>query len=473
LDDWRWKELSFEQELYLKKLIIKHTLEKELEEFSAHPSLDIIDEKTILLKYIYHKCLLEFPPFKTNTTSIKSKLQDLLLQYPTFSSLLKKAKKDNTKSSILIDIFDVGIETSLEHKIKAKVEGQDALTLMGTFSARREILELLQILLKDVAETGNPSPLFDTFTKSKTMDDIPPIYRRLFGVVYVGPLVQERLNQPIKLAKMKSIYHLTPRRSLKALFTVTSPVTIISNILSLFLSKPLGAKSLLQRFVEEGIELEKAQEEINEKRKVLNSNKNVIDKVQSWVANCYDPIPNVDVYSKQKEGRIEEEKDRKGLVLQVLLDVKSKPEFEPNWIAQLQQDAINAIYRLIKAEMAVKDKLRFVEFLGEEKFISPIKDIIATCAPPLVDISNSANPPTVLSAYFKLCRELIAVAESSDDGEKKANGYHEVLCRFEGILLPTIQAVINADSGLLAELVMWTTDFFDTTKKRLNLIFLN
>jgi len=192
------------------------------------------------------------------------------------------------------------------------------------------------------------------------MNDIPPIYRRLFGVVYIGPMVQERLSQPLKLKKMKSNYDMTPRRSLKALFTVTSPVTILSNLFTLFLSKPLGAKSLMQRFIEEGIEMDKALEDLEERRKVLNSNKNVIDKVQNWVTKNYDPIPNVNIHLKEKKE--EDEKDAKGLVLQVLSDSGTNPIFEPSWTSQLQKEAISAIHKLIKAEMALKEKNQFWNF---------------------------------------------------------------------------------------------------------------
>jgi len=107
-----------------------------------------------------------------------------------------------------------------------------------------------------------------------------------------------------------------------------------------------------------------------------------------------------------------------------------------------------------------------LEFLGDEKFIGPIRDIIDTVCPPLVEISNSANPPIVLSAIFKLIRELIAVGETPDlDVMKRAEGYHQALCRFEDVLLPTFQAIISADSGLLSSMVMWATDFFDARKK--------
>lgn len=201
----------------------------------ANPSLATIQDKTILLKFIYHKYLLEFPLLRTNAATVQPRVEDLLLQYPTFSSLLKyeepklsvwllcrKAKKDNGRSGVLVDIFDLAIVTSLEHKTKESLQGEEALTMMRAFSARwkgccccsfdrREIFELLQIVLKDVAQEGTilrskwilqvillPSsrlfwmrryngPFFGADI-IENMDDIPPIYRKLFGVVYIGPM---------------------------------------------------------------------------------------------------------------------------------------------------------------------------------------------------------------------------------------------------------------------------------------------
>jgi hypothetical protein len=42
--------------------------------------------------------------------------------------------------------------------------------------------------------------------------------------------------------------------------------------------------------------------------KLLSSNKNLIDKVQAWVAKNYDPTPNVNMHLKEKK---EEDKDQK------------------------------------------------------------------------------------------------------------------------------------------------------------------
>jgi hypothetical protein len=46
-----------------------------------------------------------------------------------------------------------------------------------------------------------------------------------------------------------------PHRPLKALFQITNPVTLISNLFSLFLAKPLGTRSQLQKMFEVQAEL--------------------------------------------------------------------------------------------------------------------------------------------------------------------------------------------------------------------------
>lgn len=466
LDDWRFKGLSFEQEIYLKKLIIKHALDKEFEIFSANPSLSVITSKTILLYYIYSKCLVEFPLFKNKDSAIHSKLEELLVQYPAFSSLMKKATNDKGRSGVLVDIFDVLVVSTGEIQTKEKLEEGQIIQLMKTFSARREILECLQILLQDVVKAGSASSLFKVFLDAKSMDDMPHLYQQLFGVKYLAPVIMERLQEPRKLQRMKASYALIPRRSLKALFTMTSPVTVISNLFTLFLSK-IGSKNLIQNFAQEAVEIPRVTEEILEKRKVLQ-NKNIADKVEAWVSKHYDPIPHVNSFAKsllKEPQEQEDEKDAKGLVMQVLLDNTTKPEFEPAWVNQLNKEAIQAIYRLAICEMRLKDRNSFVEMLGDEKFIGPVKDIVAELCPPLVQLTNNSNFSTLLSSLFKLMKEIIHCSELEQDLNKQVQAYNESLKKFESVLLPSFQGMIKSDNGTLGDLILWATDFFDVNQK--------
>ena len=76
------------------------------------------------------------------------------------------------RSGMLVDFFDQIIETSKEKETKQLLqEDQEGLrddytTLMASFSARREMLDLLQHLLADIAATGSTKQLFEVIQKA-------------------------------------------------------------------------------------------------------------------------------------------------------------------------------------------------------------------------------------------------------------------------------------------------------------------
>jgi len=81
------------------------------------------------------------------------------------------------RSGMLVDFFDQIIETSKEKETKQLLqEDQEGLrddytTLMASFSARREMLDLLQHLLADIAATGSTKQLFEVIQNANTMEE--------------------------------------------------------------------------------------------------------------------------------------------------------------------------------------------------------------------------------------------------------------------------------------------------------------
>src|SRR5690242_11465418 len=71
---------------------------------------------------------------------------------------------------------------------------------------------------------------------------------------------------------------------------ITNPVAIVNNMISLFLAKPLGAKSILQRIFVVMSDINKTEREIQDIKKFLNS-KSISTKVDNWVKSNYKPTP--------------------------------------------------------------------------------------------------------------------------------------------------------------------------------------
>ena len=72
-------ELSLDEEVYLKKLLIKVILEKELELCGVQPNVKTLDSDTVLLRHLYNRLIIEFPPFKRRKDFTAEKLNDLLV----------------------------------------------------------------------------------------------------------------------------------------------------------------------------------------------------------------------------------------------------------------------------------------------------------------------------------------------------------------------------------------------------------
>lgn len=73
------RSLTLEESASLKKILIKHVLEEELTTVGRNPEISNLDENTVFLKHLYHRLILEFPPFKKREDFTILKLKQLLV----------------------------------------------------------------------------------------------------------------------------------------------------------------------------------------------------------------------------------------------------------------------------------------------------------------------------------------------------------------------------------------------------------
>ncbi len=73
--------LSLKQQIYLKRILLKDLIRKEWQIISGMKSIEVL-EQTILIRCMYYRFLLEFPPFKMGEKNLENSLQELVLRYP-------------------------------------------------------------------------------------------------------------------------------------------------------------------------------------------------------------------------------------------------------------------------------------------------------------------------------------------------------------------------------------------------------
>jgi len=465
-EESEWRGLSLEQELYLKKLLIKEIIEEELGVFAAEPSINTVQQNTLFLRYLYQRWVEEMPLIEKDRDVVKAKLDQLLSQYSRFRTLfLKGVKDDRGRGGLFADIFDLAIQTPLEKKLKEDLSSKEATEFMANLSNRRETLELFQVILREPIKKGNASPIYNTITGAKSMEAFDFVYRKLFGMIYVAPKIHFILKDSSKINKAKNIYDATPRGSLKAALTVANPMTLFKNLITLFVSRPLGAKNIIQRLVEESVEVKKYRNNLEKKKQTLNSPQ-IVEKVDAWIAQCYDPM-SLTFEEMEEENKSDNATNR--LVHKVLADPVTNPSVSKEVVDEVlsKKEVVNALNGYIQMAMKIKAKEAFVDMMGDDKFISPLQDVAQIVAPPVVEVIANAELQKLVPGVFHLIKGSIRVAESNVESEKqRAEEYIKELKVFEDMLLPSLQKIITEDKkGTLQDVIMWASEFCDTSSR--------
>lgn len=71
----------------------------------------------------------------------------------------------------------------------------------------------------------------------------------------------------------------------------------------------------------------------------------------------------------------------------------------------------------------------------------------------------------MVSEGFKLLKKCIQIAEDASlEKEKKVEKYGEALKTFEESFFSFVKNILAKDSGVIGEVVMWFTQFFDFSR---------
>jgi hypothetical protein len=108
-------------------------------------------------------------------------------------------------------------------------------------------------------------------------------------------------------------------RGIKLVLGFSNPVDILFGLLNLFVSRPFGAKSLLQRFCGILVDMSTTKAKLKEAKWVLG-NADIEQKIDEWIKLHYSPT----------KPPVPQDQIPFELVQLVLTDPATKPKFDPN-----------------------------------------------------------------------------------------------------------------------------------------------
>eukprot|EP01116_Phalansterium_solitarium_P008016 TRINITY_DN2118_c0_g1_i1.p1 TRINITY_DN2118_c0_g1~~TRINITY_DN2118_c0_g1_i1.p1 ORF type:complete len:625 (-),score=163.57 TRINITY_DN2118_c0_g1_i1:554-2428(-) len=519
-------DLSAEQEYCLKSCLLGLAVESEISALGANSTEQQLLENTVLLSLLYRDLVLRCPLFIKKPGALPE-LQRLLAQYAKLNAFSKKAMHSDSGyfNGFLAGLLSVGFLTPRERRCSEEADRRLASTSIETVpdgsaeptdtvanSAEADdnedglhvssaVKEGLQIIVRDMVKHGGAERLFEIVRNASAIDLLPAAYRAVMHGLTDSmlPRIQQEMADPKKVSRASTFYTLCPRRAIYGLLNMSNPLKRVSGLLNLFLARPFGARSLLQRMFESIVELPKTENQIYDVKQGLPPT--YVSHVERWVSEAYDPDPSRGDY-EDDEGDAEATREltaaerekyaelaRKVLLWRPAGEAAAAPVAEeaadPGWVVSLtnyylsgwigaapadypsedevmslSQDELCAVHRLISLEMRLKDKTKFVEIVGDEQLVSLMKSGIPILCEPFVEIYEHSGMADMVMALFEFINSIVQVSkQAGDDADERRRGFHDA-CRGLGEALYQFNRnVVVNDTSTLKDLIDWGFNF--------------
>lgn len=156
-------------------------------------------------------------------------------------------------------------EQSSMHTRESLDRARDASTKQFKTEVNRRVQELqshLQAFKRELMEPQGLSTIFQTIRTVSNIEDLPERYRKLieWGRISLASALYSTFlgsdDSSSTLAGLKRMHGLMPYWALKGILRISNPIAMIRAFLDLFLARPFGQPSLMQRMLGGGLDAE-------------------------------------------------------------------------------------------------------------------------------------------------------------------------------------------------------------------------
>jgi hypothetical protein len=482
-------QLTAIQEYRLKKQLVEFILEEEFETLqNKNIKLSACMQELPLTGFCFTKFVKGIPLIKKDQ-SLWIKVDELIssIKALRLSSAAERGKKD-TKTMKTVERFKIMCTLFFTRTLQTPVSRQHRTEeelwlrqetaeleaeLAGIEEIKKETVEYKEIqeenrILNEWTRRINGEPdgrtvkeLFHWTKQNGKIAEMPQLYRPLFASLssiwafrmyvafHIAPDREEHLSS------LKLMYNLTPFNILRGIIKLTNPSKIIKHVISFFLSKPFGAKSILQRVIEKAAADEEDEEEdiahmdesILTKKDLhkLIGNKHFVEKINNFVHQKELPPP-LGIAPVDR-------------VLQVLSDKSVEPQLSPSEVQHLSDAQINAMYQLLIREIRARDLIQISAFLGQDNIIQTIEVVLEAIYSPLFNVCQQANLEDFLKYFSSFLHDIKKIAQSKKQPkEQLISAYKRATDEFISQMFLSLHALLTVDDGTVESLFYWFMD---------------
>ncbi|GAA95134.1 uncharacterized protein L969DRAFT_104664 [Mixia osmundae IAM 14324] len=330
------------------------------------------------------------------------------------------------------------------------------------------------------------SNVFSTIKATANVEDLPVRYQKVieWARISMASTIYQLFvgsdNSSSVFGQLKRIHSIMPYFVLRGILRISNPVAMIRAFLDLFLARPFGGSSLLQRMFSSGLN-----DEVRELKQDMDK---VAEKVAQPVMiqklKKYVEAPKT-TQAMYREEASSERKD----IMTVILRSQEEPRLDSAGIARLREG--NAAYRRYKRKrdalanveddegpdndaawlyedlhiflrMAtrLRDKEQLIELIFEGSTSELLKDIVTIFYEPLAKVYKAANIADSFYDCQVFVTDLIKTVEHSEeisntDPQRTVQTFVDLVGRHENRFYHFVHQVHSKGDGLFDDLMKW------------------
>ncbi|GAA5848790.1 hypothetical protein JCM3766R1_005309 [Sporobolomyces carnicolor] len=374
-----------------------------------------------------------------------------------------------------------------------RIREQEANSFKAEVEERVEELEsYLRGFREELVKHDGLSRVFGTIRKTEHVEDLPIEYRKVIEwarISLASTIYQLFLgsdNSSSVFAQMKRMHGLMPYFMLRGILKISNPVAMVRSVLDLFLARPFGSTSLLQKMFSSGLndEVRDLKEDADMVARKIGDER-LCEKIRQFV-------------EMDKEGQDELRADAAAEnldIMTVILRSPSAPRLDARMMQRLARCAVAYdeykyerdqlsdpdddegpdnddawlyedlhVYRRLVTK--ARDKEQLIELIFEGSTSELLKDIVTIFYEPLAKVYKAANIADSLSDLQTFLNDLIKTVESAEeanltDPQRTVQIFVDLVARHESRFYHFVHQVHSKGEGLFDNLMSWIELFIN------------
>ncbi|GAA6038123.1 hypothetical protein JCM8097_007558 [Rhodosporidiobolus ruineniae] len=375
-----------------------------------------------------------------------------------------------------------------------RIREQELKSFRTEVEERVEELEgYLRMFREELVKHDGLSRVFATIRRTERVEELPVEYRKVMEwarISLASTIYQLFLgsdNSSSVFAQLKRMHGLMPYFMLRGILKISNPVAMIRSVLDLFLARPFGSTSLLQKMFSSGLsdEVRDLKEDAEMVARKIGDDR-LCEKVRVYVNASKE---------EQDELRLEAAAENVDILTVLLRSPQHGPRLDPRTLSHLarcaaayeaykrQRDALSDpeddegpdnddawvyedlhVYRRVITK--ARDKEQLIELIFEGSTSELLKDIVTIFYEPLAKVYKAANIADSLGDLQGFLNDLIKTVEYAEeanlvDPQRTVQIFVDLVARHEARFYHFVHQVHSKGEGLFDNLMAWIELFIN------------